>query len=602
MIGVHGQRSIAAQGRAGVTLVEILVSTAVLAAVLSLVVLPLVLGFSFFHKTTARVDAQRATGRAMSAISQELSEAMYVFDVPPGGTQIAFVVPQAGASTPAPGKVVRFWQALRDPDLDIPKGHAPYYEHLIGPDDQEIEDRLVEPGDANPYDPSHPYYINPYYLVRSEIEDPWKRDDPWNNTDSVWGLVRATYFHSYQYEYPPGSDPPLSPRTETQPGYPWLEAVEQFPGGGEDRVTFYRERAVAITPADPSYDVPEVRFAPARISNETLAPGASRYPRDYAVYASRYTHWAGFAAPQWVGGALTWVPVAGEDEGSGIRIYRGDVLGLIYETKIDATDGSVWVCGTSDPGDDPGEAGTYNTRLYPYFRDPVGQPYAFGIDYDAGTVNFAFPATDNITADGLPTYSYSLPTVVSAAAGVVVPGSDRVTVDGELYRRVDGVPSSADEYRISGTTVEFYTLGPPGVGAAIRVQYKYRNNRDGTDITTGTATAANGSPTVTGSVTQWVGNVSPGDRFRLDADGVWYVILSVDSDIQITLTQVYAEAGGSGAYTIEVPPDMVIATYSTKRLIDVSLTVSKQDRTAPVRGARQESRQSTRVEVRNIPE
>ena len=68
---------------------------------------------------------------------------------------------------------------------------------------------------------------------------------------------------------------------------------------------------------------------------------------------------------------------------------------------------------------------------------------------------------------------------------------------------------------------------------------------------TGTASVTNGSPTVTGTNTLWLANVSAGDSFTVAGDGVMYDVASVDSDTQITLSVNYAGATASGVvYTI----------------------------------------------------
>ncbi len=74
---------------------------------------------------------------------------------------------------------------------------------------------------------------------------------------------------------------------------------------------------------------------------------------------------------------------------------------------------------------------------------------------------------------------------------------------------------------------------------------------------TGTVTVTNGSAVVTGAGTLWNANTKAGDFFHSGAitqtalTAVWYEILSVDSDTQITLTANYAEASlGGQLYTI----------------------------------------------------
>ena len=63
---------------------------------------------------------------------------------------------------------------------------------------------------------------------------------------------------------------------------------------------------------------------------------------------------------------------------------------------------------------------------------------------------------------------------------------------------------------------------------------------------TGTATVTNGSPTVTGTNTLWLANVTAGDSFTVAGDGVMYNVASVDSDTQVTLSAPYAGVTASG--------------------------------------------------------
>ena len=63
---------------------------------------------------------------------------------------------------------------------------------------------------------------------------------------------------------------------------------------------------------------------------------------------------------------------------------------------------------------------------------------------------------------------------------------------------------------------------------------------------TGQVTVTNGTPTVTGVQTSWVGNVSPGDLFIIKGGTVVYEIANVDNDNQITLSGPYQQESKSG--------------------------------------------------------
>lgn len=68
---------------------------------------------------------------------------------------------------------------------------------------------------------------------------------------------------------------------------------------------------------------------------------------------------------------------------------------------------------------------------------------------------------------------------------------------------------------------------------------------------TGTVAIANGSPSVTGTGTAWVGNAQPGHGW-IGPDKETYEILSVNSDVSITLAENYAgtTVASGGAYKI----------------------------------------------------
>jgi len=63
----------------------------------------------------------------------------------------------------------------------------------------------------------------------------------------------------------------------------------------------------------------------------------------------------------------------------------------------------------------------------------------------------------------------------------------------------------------------------------------------------GTVSVENGSAVVTGDITEWATNAAPGDVFIVQGEHVPYIVGSVDSDTQITLTGNYA---GSTASTL----------------------------------------------------
>ena len=107
-------------------------------------------------------------------------------------------------------------------------------------------------------------------------------------------------------------------------------------------------------------------------------------------------------------------------------------------------------------------------------------------------------------------------------------------------------PRAGGQLLIFGTPKDLY-LYDEGAGNVDFLSPRYE---------TGTVDVTNGSAVVDGTGTTWTTNLKAGDQFhsgavsQVDPTVVWYEILTVDSDIQITLTANYAEATLTGqAYT-----------------------------------------------------
>jgi prepilin-type N-terminal cleavage/methylation domain-containing protein len=432
--------------RHGFTLVEILVTIALILVLLAMIGWPILNGMAFMEMGVARADAQSAARLAIDTMTRELAEAMYVFDIPIGGRFVAFLPTRSSGARVAPIEpeaiAIRYWRALRDPYY----AYAPFYQ--VG---------------ASP--------VDTMYVARSEIPNPAARDDDWN--DSGGALTRATFWYPDDYTYDSQQWP------TAQPGYPWLEAV-QLNGAGSPppaaTYQWYRERAVGLTPNDADYDIPSFGCAPARITEEALIPWTSAFPRDYSRYRSRYPLWACFA--QWNPAAS---PQAFESMGQ-VKVYTGDPRVLTYETRIVPTTGQVLVYRVGD------SLPIYDTASYPQREasDPDQASFAFGIDYDSGEVRFDFPVDNDVmTSTGAD--RYSPPTLSLIPDGAFVNGSTSVWVTdlgtgaSTYYRLVpDPAAVGAGQYAIDNTTGEvvFDAANPPAAGLEIHAKYRYRNNAD----------------------------------------------------------------------------------------------------------------------------
>jgi hypothetical protein len=89
--------------------------------------------------------------------------------------------------------------------------------------------------------------------------------------------------------------------------------------------------------------------------------------------------------------------------------------------------------------------------------------------------------------------------------------------------------------------------------------------RDTQTISAGTATATNGSPVILGTRTNWSSvGLEAGDIFRIDADGIWYNIASIDTPTQITLATAFTGTSVSNvAYTIRKNETVTVTTGIT---------------------------------------
>lgn len=101
------------------------------------------------------------------------------------------------------------------------------------------------------------------------------------------------------------------------------------------------------------------------------------------------------------------------------------------------------------------------------------------------------------------------------------------------------------------------------------------------EYTTGTAATTAGSAIVTGTGTDFVNNVNTGDAFRKDAyTQDWYIIASVDSPTQITLTAPYPITTATGAYTISDVPQIPVSLQLAIFYGACALSLQDQDNEA----------------------
>lgn len=151
----------------------------------------------------------------------------------------------------------------------------------------------------------------------------------------------------------------------------------------------------------------------------------------------------------------------------------------------------------------------------------------------------------------------------SGLTGIVT--SDTIINKTSAYTFVAADFTGRTEFTNSGASAQVNFIAPVAVASyktALRVVEPYNVNfipevtdsvfMGGTTLspyTTGTISVSNGSPTVTGSGTSWLANVRAGDSFRGNGGGL-YIIQSVDSNTQITLTSNHSGALSGVTYGI----------------------------------------------------
>ena len=131
----------------------------------------------------------------------------------------------------------------------------------------------------------------------------------------------------------------------------------------------------------------------------------------------------------------------------------------------------------------------------------------------------------------------------------------QISIDGEIKGATDGngisVPANANDWIWNQNEVMPYIdSAKEEVSGAAVLEYEPDGMVGGTDYVVGNAVFTNASATVTGVGTVWDDTMVNG-AIMYDADALWVHILSVESATSLTLTAVYAGAGGAAAaYTM----------------------------------------------------
>lgn len=380
------------RAREAFTLMEVLVTVALLGIVFLLLLIPMVNSFGYFRSATARGDAQAAARICLDSMARELADAMYVQLDMYDESIIAFVPPlrvdpddpnSDVVTPPRPdwSRAIRYWQALYDPT------------------------RNYNPG-------TYLGLGNTYFVARTVVPNPLSYDDPWNRWSQDWvdeqndeaaeGITNwspiSRVVHTdidWRFE---GSDFGLRNVT-LQPGFPYLAVQYQLHEDAIDEAEAtraYRDYVVGLTPNALDYDASHLEFAPAVVAGEWLRPLAEPTGVDYSVYRSRYPLWR-LGAPY-----TGWASIA-EDQLLGFLdtlYWARDPFLLIHRWEPEQQRYLLRAAGVFDPrtrtmrimnlgaaGGEP--AAIYDTAEYPYVSPTAW--IAFGIDWIDGSLHCALP-------------------------------------------------------------------------------------------------------------------------------------------------------------------------------------------------------------------
>jgi hypothetical protein len=437
----------------GVTLTELLVVAGLLFLVLTLLIVPMIGGLNLMEQGESKTDVQTAGRRAMSTMSRELAQAMYVFDLPADGSQITFVVP-SGSPPPAPAGVSQ--PAVR-------------YERFVT--------RFI-PG------------------------SPWRASE-------VVGRVELTEEEAQDFSAPDPAQKPDFDRFRDPPII--LATYPTDPGAPVPLTASARRRVRSLTPNSLGFEVPVLQFSPRVIEDDPARPVRTAAGFDYSVLASEFGLWMSPRQTDTSFERAQFPPDAFYDRFfpqpvSLVEVWRGQRL--MYHTVVE-WEGSgasrqmrqlsvVQHTHPEDPSNHEGEDKQLSRGLaYPVASYPARDPrapdtgggiysfqhlYGFGIDYDRGLLRFAFPGstppdfrTARETVTGGPGVEYVLPGLSKLPYAALIAEKVGVTVGGVRFRRVSGDPGPG-EFVVRGICVKFDADNAPRPGQRLAVDYEYRNN------------------------------------------------------------------------------------------------------------------------------
>ena len=270
-------------------MIELLVTIAVLVVVMSLLAYPIYAAYGYIQKARARSDAQNAGDIALRQLTKDLNNAMLIFDIPPDGSMVTFVPGASdlsGQALTSGGNttIVRYMQVLDMPWVANGQGawslltpNYPPYSTATAPNTYGYK---VNGHYAPFWDQSRTAFsTNPYIVARYEL-DAGSNTTPPTTWSAVQGYAQDGLF-------------PLDYTANGTPLFP-VQNAGGFPLAPSMLQQNFRSQCVAISPLGTAWDVPRFQVTPYAASNESLAiPAYAAGAKNTSLAQSRYPLWVG---------------------------------------------------------------------------------------------------------------------------------------------------------------------------------------------------------------------------------------------------------------------------------------------------------------------
>jgi len=607
---------------------------AVFALISVMLAFPLLSALGYIEKASARQMAQVSANKAVQQVANELSTAMYVFDVPPDGSWVAFLCENSASSAQnlglpmdIAGSAVSYVRYARM--LDFPWTSSASNWTLIKPDylantatDINIYSHYWQPFYANTgTSPALPYIVTRFAPAVTDSRSSWTNIwQPSSNNALMPAPNPTPYFPSL----PAGLDGtyPMSSYTETNYQMLWRQ---------------YQNDMGAVTPVGQEWDVPRFQATPLRLISESLVLQADAGGFILPTSAvARYPFWCGRSldldnlsdsqlAILYPAQSLSsldsllqlWTPLyptrrmnSAWQPGS----PPGAVNPFGYQVQVfDINGNRVYGSNYNSTGVNAGLYTMINTR---HFMDwpPFDRP-----DWDWTTSNSYLWSQTDISRQRLEgKLVFAQPVVPSASVAPHL----QLQLPGSYQTSFSGTPAVFSVQNNQLQLPSDYQAGRPVILPIPQVYWNTQCTRLVTPPRQLTFTTTDGSSNIINVIFHLVkklpsqlgaGEFCASTTTNLNPNGTYPVYCEITFGALPLTTSGQQVTWGNNTWGIAIanapqaiytitdlqPDDVVVATYSTKAVIDLELTLSRQDRAGRLAYSRQDFVVNRRITAEN---